>query len=54
MDRVCSSQCLWCHNSVKNASVKLACVDLYDGNDLSRRCVSFSSATVHHSVLNLW
>jgi len=46
MDRVCSSQCLWRHSSVKNASVKLASIDLYDGNDLSRCCVSFSGATV--------
>jgi len=46
MDRVCSSQCLWRHSSVKNVSVKIACVDLYDGYDLSRRCVTFSGTTV--------
>ena len=34
---VSGSQCLWHHSSVKNTCVEeAACVDLYDGNELSQ------------------
>ena len=37
LSRVSGSQCLWRHSSVKNMCVKeAACVDLYDGNELSQ------------------
>ena len=37
LSRVSGSQCLWRHSSVQNTCVKeAACVDLYDGNELSQ------------------
>ena len=37
VEPVGGSQCLWRHSSVKNMYVKeAACVDLYEGNELSQ------------------